>query len=93
MISIRTRQALEARRNRLGEWRIGGPNKKKAAASVLGVRVNKEMAADNDNNRWALSIAEMMHKAGKISSKVAQQALCRIACAITHWSVQSANRA
>ena len=45
---------------------------KKPAASVLGVRLNKEMAADNDNNRRASSIAEMMHKTGKNYSQIAE---------------------
>ncbi|GAB3719654.1 recombinase family protein [Spirosoma flavus] len=71
LISIRTRQALEARRKRLGEWRASGPNEKKAAASVLGVRLNKELAADNENNRRAKSVAEMMHKAGSNYSQIA----------------------
>lgn len=71
LISIRTRQALEARRKRLGEWRVSGPNEKKAAASVLGVRLNKEMAADNDNNRRAMSVADMMQKAGKNYTQIA----------------------
>ncbi|GAB3047901.1 recombinase family protein [Spirosoma pulveris] len=73
LISIRTRQALEARRNRLGEWRSSGPNEKKAAASVLGVRINKEMAADNDNNRRATSMAEMMQSVGKNLSEIASE--------------------
>ncbi|GAB3715813.1 recombinase family protein [Spirosoma flavus] len=71
LISIRTRQALEARRKRLGEWRASGPNEKKAAASVLGVRLNKEMAAENDNNRRATSVAQMMSKAGSNYTEIA----------------------
>ena len=71
LIGIRTKQALQARLARVGEWRARGFNEKKTAASVLGVRINKEMAADNENNRRASSVAEMMHKAGKNYSEIA----------------------
>lgn len=72
LIGLRTRQALEARRKRVGEWRVSGPNEKKAAASVIGVQLNREMAANNDNNRRAASVARMMHKAGSNYSQIAE---------------------
>lgn len=73
LISIRTQQAIEARRVRVGEWRVGGPNAKKAAAGLLGAQLVREMANDNDNSRRALVVVKMLRDAGKSYPKIAEQ--------------------
>ncbi|GAB3901356.1 recombinase family protein [Spirosoma agri] len=73
LISIRTRQALEARRVRVGEWRVGGPNARKAAAGLLGSQLAKEMAEDNENSRRASALISMLRSDGKTYEEIAQQ--------------------
>lgn len=73
LIGIRTRQALEARRQRVGEWRASGPNQKKAEASVRGVEVNKELAASNENNRRATFMIKSLIKDGRNYTEIANE--------------------
>ena len=73
LIGIRTRQALEARRTRLGEWRTGGPNAKKAAAGLRGAQLAKDMADDNENSRRASALIGMLRSGGKTYNEIAEQ--------------------
>ena len=72
-ISIRTQQAIEARRVRVGEWRVGGPNAKKAAAGLKGAQLVKEMADDNENGRRASALISMLRSSGKSYEEIAEQ--------------------
>ena len=73
LISIRTQQAVEARRVRVGEWRVGGPNDRKAAAGLLGAKLSKEMAEDNENSRRASALIRMLRASGKSYEEIANQ--------------------
>jgi DNA invertase Pin-like site-specific DNA recombinase len=73
LISIRTQQAVEARRVRVGEWRVGGPNTRKAAAGLLGAKLSKEMAEDNENSRRASALIKMLRSGGKSFEEIANQ--------------------
>lgn len=73
LISIRTQQAVEARRVRVGEWRVGGPNARKAAAGLVGAQLSKEMAEDNENSRRASALIRMLRSSGKSFEEIAQQ--------------------
>ena len=73
LISIRTQQAVEARRVRVGEWRVGGPNAKKAAAGLRGAQLSKELAEDNENSRRASALISMLRSSGKTLDQIAEQ--------------------
>lgn len=74
LISIRTRQALKAKKER--GCKLGKPNNllnnhEKAIAS--SVETNKRKAQENENNRRALALIEMMIKEGNTPSKMVKQ--------------------
>lgn len=71
LISIRTKMAVEARRIREGEWRVSGPNEKKAEAAQLGGLIAKEMALDNENNQRAIAYIKLMRAAGNTYQTIA----------------------
>lgn len=73
LIGLRTKQALDQKLERVGEWRTGGPNPKKAAAGLMGVEVIKEMADDNENSRRASVVVRMLRDAGKSYPEIADQ--------------------
>ena len=73
LISIRTQQAVEARRVRVGEWRVGGPNAKKAAAGLRGAQLSRELAEENENSRRASALINMLRSAGKTYEQIAEQ--------------------
>lgn len=73
LIGLRTKQALDQKRERIGEWRTGGFNQKKADAGLAGVEVIKEMAADNENSRRASALIRMLKDSGKTLTEIAEQ--------------------
>jgi DNA invertase Pin-like site-specific DNA recombinase len=64
LIGLRTKQALDQKPIRLGEWRKGGPNVKKAAAGLIGAQTVKEMASENENSRRATALIGSLRKGG-----------------------------
>ncbi|MFD2937390.1 recombinase family protein [Spirosoma flavum] len=73
LIGLRTKQALDQKRLRVGEWRTGGPNEKKAAAGLLGAQVSSEMADDNENSRRASALIDSLRAGGLSYPQIAQQ--------------------
>ncbi|GAB3327730.1 recombinase family protein [Larkinella ripae] len=73
LIAIRTKQALEQKRLKFGEWRIKGPNEKKAAAGLIGAQLAKEIASDNENNRRASAMVAMLRSQGKTFAAIAAE--------------------
>ena len=73
LIGLRTKQALDQKKERVGEWRTGGFNQKKADAGLAGVEVIKEMAADNENSRRAAVVVDMLKASGKTLTQIADQ--------------------
>ena len=62
MIGIRTKQALDARKERTGEWRKGGYNDD---ARAKGTAKNQRKAATNTNTSKAKNYATMLRTSGK----------------------------
>ena len=73
LISIRTQQAVEARRIRLGEWRRGGANLKKADAGLRGAQLSREIAEENENSRRASALIGMLRSTGNTYEQIAEQ--------------------
>lgn len=73
LIGLRTKQALDQKRERHGEWRKGGGNEKKAAAGLIGAQAAREQARDNDNNRRAKVLATTLRASGKKYQAIADQ--------------------
>ncbi|GAB2547306.1 recombinase family protein [Spirosoma aerophilum] len=73
LIGLRTKQALDQKRLRVGEWRKGGANRKKAAAGLIGAQVVKEMAGDNENSRRASALIDSLRKGGESYPAIAHQ--------------------
>lgn len=68
MIGIRTKQALDAKRQKTGEWRKGGYNDD---ARAKGMIKNKRKAATNTNTSKAKNYATMLRNEGKTFNEVA----------------------
>ena len=73
LIGIRTKQALDQKRLRVGEWRKGGPNAKKAAAGLLGAQAARDQAGENENSRRASALIESLRAGGKSYPVIAKQ--------------------
>lgn len=73
LIGLRTKQALDQKRKRVGEWRKGGPNAKKAAAGLIGAQTVKEMASDNENSRRATALIDSLRQSGQSYPAIARQ--------------------
>ncbi len=73
LIGLRTKQALDQKRLKVGEWRTGGANEKKAAAGLVGAQVVREMAADNENSRRASALINSLRQAGQSYPAIASQ--------------------
>ena len=73
LIGLRTKQALDQKRKRVGEWRMGGPNAKKAAAGLVGAQAVKDMADDNENSRRAMALINSLRAGGKSYPDIANQ--------------------
>ncbi len=73
LIGLRTKQALDQKRERIGEWRASGPNQKKAAAGLVGAQLVSEMANDNENSRRATAFINMLRSVGKTYDEIAEQ--------------------
>ncbi|WP_421827058.1 recombinase family protein [Larkinella sp.] len=73
LIGIRTKQALDQKRLKVGEWRLRGHNPKKAAAGLIGARMSHEQAADNENNRRASAMVSMLRGQGKTYASIAEE--------------------
>lgn len=71
LISSRTRSALQAKIAQGAT--LGKPENLTSSAQAKGVAGNVARAVANENNRRALSMAQMMHKAGKNYSDIASQ--------------------
>jgi DNA invertase Pin-like site-specific DNA recombinase len=68
MIGIRTKQALDARKERTGEWRKGGYNDD---ARAKGTAKNQRKAATNTNTSKAKNYATMLRTSGKTFEQIA----------------------
>lgn len=68
MIGIRTKQALDARKERTGEWRKGGYNDE---ARAKGTAKNQRKAATNTNTSKAKNYATMLRESGKTFEQIA----------------------
>lgn len=73
LIGLRTKQALDQKRKRVGEWRMGGPNEKKAAAGLVGAQVVREMAEENENSRRASALIDSLRQGGQSYPSIARQ--------------------
>ena len=73
LIGLRTKQALDQKRKRVGEWRVGGPNQKKAVAGLIGAQASREMAEDNENSRRASAFIHSLRKGGLSYPVIAEQ--------------------
>lgn len=72
LIGIRTKQALDEKRKQIGEWRLGGPNEKKAAAGLIGAQAARELAGENENSRRAMALIDSLRTGGKSYPLIAQ---------------------
>lgn len=72
LIGIRTKQALDEKRKQIGEWRLGGPNPKKAAAGLIGAQAARELAGENENSRRAMALIDSLRAGGKSYPLIAQ---------------------
>lgn len=73
LIGLRTKQALDEKRKRVGEWRTGGANAKKAAAGLVGAQAARDLATENENSRRAMALIESLRAGGKSYPVIAQQ--------------------
>ena len=73
LIGLRTKQALDQKRKRVGEWRASGPNEKKAAAGLIGAQAVREMANENENSRRAMALIDSLRAGGKSYPDIARQ--------------------
>lgn len=73
LIGLRTKQALDQKLKRVGEWRKGGPNARKAAAGLIGAQTVKEMASENENSRRATALIGSLRKGGLSYPVIADQ--------------------
>lgn len=73
LIGLRTKQALDQKRERVGEWRVSGRNQKKVDAGLIGVQIIKEMAAENENSRRAEMVVTMLRTNGKTLVQIAEE--------------------
>jgi DNA invertase Pin-like site-specific DNA recombinase len=73
LIGIRTKQALDQKRLKVGEWRMRGHNPKKAAAGLVGAQIAHEMSIDNENNRRASAMVAMLRSQGKTFAAIAEE--------------------
>ena len=71
LISSRTKSALQAKIAQGAK--LGKPENLTSTAQAKGVAGNVARAAANENNRRALSMAEMMHRNGKNYTEIASQ--------------------
>jgi DNA invertase Pin-like site-specific DNA recombinase len=69
LISIRTKQALTARKNKKGEWRKGGYSDE---AREKGKQTIKRKAAKNTNTGRAKNYATMLRANGKTFAEIAE---------------------
>lgn len=70
LISERTRAALEARRKRVGEWRVSNLDNEARARAWAA---NSRKAAQNENNRKASGYIEMLRQAGMSYAAIADK--------------------
>lgn len=68
MIGIRTKQALDAKKERTGEWRKGGYNDD---ARAKGMAKNQRKAATNANTSKAKNYATLLRQQGKTFEQIA----------------------
>jgi DNA invertase Pin-like site-specific DNA recombinase len=73
LIGLRTKQALDQKRKRIGEWRTGGPNERKAAVGLIGAQVVREMADENEHSRRAAALINSLYRGGQGYSSIARQ--------------------
>ena len=73
LIGLRTKQALDQKRKRVGEWRVSGPNEKKAVAGLIGAQASREIAEDNKNSRRASALIHSLRKGGLSYPVIAEQ--------------------
>ena len=73
LIGLRTKQALDQKRLKVGEWRVSGSNEKKAVAGLIGAQVSREMAEDNENSRRASAFIHSLRKGGLSYPLIAEQ--------------------
>lgn len=65
IISSRTKAALDARIERVGEWRKSGRAFQDPGVLQRAKESNRQRATANQNNRRAVSMIELLHKSGK----------------------------
>lgn len=74
LIGIRTKQALEQKRAKMGEWRKPGVSvEKKRAAVAAAAAVNVENAVDEVNNSRAVKLALRLRKEGLTLAAIAKE--------------------
>lgn len=73
LIGIRTKQALDQKRAKVGEWRKAGPNEKKRLAGLLGSEMAKEQAYENENSRRASALIQTLRSNGRTLVQIAEE--------------------
>ena len=73
LIRLRTKQALDQKWERVGEWRPSGSNQKKAEAGLVGAQVARELTGENENSRRTSALISMLRTSDQAYPENAQQ--------------------